>query len=458
MTTTTTTPVYAYASHVPNASTSQSATIQAKIDETNKSLVSSANTTTEDDEDDNIDKQQRQQNRKSNFTSSSKTLCNYPYLDDNMSLKFNNQNDDDDDEDDECNGCHDDTDDFNDLKNKEMSSSFNTDCDDIQSPSSLFKHQTFNSPISYPSLNRRGNTDRLSKRVAGRVIDGDLYFNPMDTGKSPISFVNDMFRPNSVLIGSTNSTSSSMITPNLSVKSVGPGVSLQRTLTQPRRSPNTFMNANTNSTTSLHTFGGGSQMHSTSMLNASTHYALDLNIHKKGGLFFAKKLSSNDLIKWSKDPIQKPLIRTSDKLVKKEATEIFRLIQVYMGDRKTKNFDVKQIGLDIMIKGWSMAVLRDELYLQLIKQTNCNENKLSLNYGWELMSICLSFFPPSQKFFPYLHDYIESRMNGDYDTMHCELSTYACACMKRLERIQSTGAKKGLKKPTPDEIELSRVS
>jgi hypothetical protein len=128
-----------------------------------------------------------------------------------------------------------------------------------------------------------------------------------------------------------------------------------------------------------------------------------------------------------------------------------------MGDRKAKNVDVNQICLDIMIKGWSYAQLRDELYLQLIKQTNQNDNKLSLNYGWELLTICLSFFPPSQKFHPYLHDYIESRMGGDYDSMHCELSKYAQACTKRLERIKSAGAKKGLRKPTPDEIELSRV-
>jgi hypothetical protein len=129
-----------------------------------------------------------------------------------------------------------------------------------------------------------------------------------------------------------------------------------------------------------------------------------------------------------------------------------------MGDRKVKHSDINQICLDIMIKGWSIAVLRDELYLQLIKQTSHNENKLSLSFGWELMSICLSFFPPSQKFYPHLHEYIECHMNGEYDSVQCELSKYAQACMKRLERIQSTGAKKGLKKPTPDEIELSRVS
>jgi hypothetical protein len=79
--------------------------------------------------------------------------------------------------------------------------------------------------------------------------------------------------------------------------------------------------SNTNtSTTSLHNFG---QMNSSSITAQPT---IDLNTHKKRGFFFSKKLSSNDLIKWSKDPIQKPLIRVNDKLVKKEAPELFKHI------------------------------------------------------------------------------------------------------------------------------------
>ena len=65
------------------------------------------------------------------------------------------------------------------------------------------------------------------------------------------------------------------------------------------------------------------------------------------------------------------MIRTNDKMMKKEAPEVFKLIQMYMGDRKAKS-SLPQLALDIMTKGWSMPGLRDEIYIQLCRQTTDN--------------------------------------------------------------------------------------
>ena len=65
------------------------------------------------------------------------------------------------------------------------------------------------------------------------------------------------------------------------------------------------------------------------------------------------------------------MIRTNDKAIKKEAPEIFKLIQMYMSDRKTKASPT-QVALDITTKGWSNAGLRDEIYIQLCRQTTEN--------------------------------------------------------------------------------------
>ena len=46
--------------------------------------------------------------------------------------------------------------------------------------------------------------------------------------------------------------------------------------------------------------------------------------------------------------------------------------------------------------------LRDELYVQLCRQTTENPKRDSLIRGWELMAICLSFVPPSPTFQPTL--------------------------------------------------------
>lgn len=42
------------------------------------------------------------------------------------------------------------------------------------------------------------------------------------------------------------------------------------------------------------------------------------------------------MLAWSSEPIKKPMIMTSDRTVKKEAVDIFKLIQTYMGDRRSK--------------------------------------------------------------------------------------------------------------------------
>jgi len=60
--------------------------------------------------------------------------------------------------------------------------------------------------------------------------------------------------------------------------------------------------------------------------------------------------------------------------VKKEAVEVFKLIQTYMTDRKGKtNGGSKQtVALEIATKGWSVVELRDEIFMQLCRQTTDN--------------------------------------------------------------------------------------
>jgi len=71
--------------------------------------------------------------------------------------------------------------------------------------------------------------------------------------------------------------------------------------------------------------------------------------------------------------IQKPMIKTENKLVKKEAAEVFKLIQVYMGDRKIgRDIPSSCLTPDVVMKGWSVAELRDEVYIQICRQTTRN--------------------------------------------------------------------------------------
>uniref|UniRef100_A0A8D2LQH0 Rho GTPase-activating protein 39 n=1 Tax=Varanus komodoensis TaxID=61221 RepID=A0A8D2LQH0_VARKO len=178
---------------------------------------------------------------------------------------------------------------------------------------------------------------------------------------------------------------------------------------------------------------------------ASKHF----NKHTQG--LFRRKVSIANMLAWSSESIKKPMIMTTDRNVKKEACEIFRLIQMYMGDRRAKT-DQLNVALEIATKGWSVQGLRDELYIQLCRQTTENFRYESLARGWELMSICLAFFPPTPKFHSYLEGYIYRHMDPVNDTKGVAISTYAKYCYNKLQKAALTGAKKGLKKPHIEEI------
>uniref|UniRef100_A0A8C5D3W3 Rho GTPase activating protein 39 n=1 Tax=Gouania willdenowi TaxID=441366 RepID=A0A8C5D3W3_GOUWI len=108
---------------------------------------------------------------------------------------------------------------------------------------------------------------------------------------------------------------------------------------------------------------------------ASKHF----NKHTQG--LFRRKVSIANMLAWSSEPIKKPMIVTSDRAVKREAVDIFKLIQMYMGDRRSKA-DALTVALEVVVRGWSHQGLRDELYIQLCRQTTENFRYDSLERGW----------------------------------------------------------------------------
>uniref|UniRef100_A0A3P9Q5X3 Rho GTPase-activating protein 39 n=1 Tax=Poecilia reticulata TaxID=8081 RepID=A0A3P9Q5X3_POERE len=110
----------------------------------------------------------------------------------------------------------------------------------------------------------------------------------------------------------------------------------------------------------------------------------------------------------------------------------------------------------VVVRGWSNQGLRDELYIQLCRQTTENFRYDSLERGWELMAICLAFFPPTPRFHTYLEGYIYRHMDPVNDTKGVAISSYAKYCYRKLMKAALTGAKKGLQKPSLEEIQHAR--
>ncbi|XP_078467427.1 rho GTPase-activating protein 39 isoform X4 [Lampetra planeri] len=195
-----------------------------------------------------------------------------------------------------------------------------------------------------------------------------------------------------------------------------------------------------------------------------------LNTHTQG--IFRRKLSIVNLLSWSGEAIRKPLIVTADRTIMKEACEVFRLVQMYMGDRRCR-LERAAVALEVARRGWSLQGLRDELFVQLCKQTTENLRPESLTRGWELLAICLAFFPPSPKFHTYLEGYIYRHLDPAHDqkvvkkiketwemktkkkskyrkkrkreiedVVGIPISTYAQYCYRKLQKVAVTGGKK----------------
>ncbi|XP_055376859.1 uncharacterized protein LOC129609037 [Condylostylus longicornis] len=191
----------------------------------------------------------------------------------------------------------------------------------------------------------------------------------------------------------------------------------------------------------------------------------NLNLHSKG--IFRKKSSIRDMLSWTAESISRPMLTLArDKAGKKMATELFKLVQIYMGDRKARTgMSLNSVAIDIITTALAQQQLRDEMYVQLCRQTTENPKRESLIRGWELMAICLSFVPPSPTFQPALLNYVNRHRDPTFATtfpevgkwpIHVQISHYATVCCRRLDRIGSSGRKQA-KKPSDDEIEQARA-
>ncbi|GBG28549.1 Myosin-1 [Hondaea fermentalgiana] len=122
----------------------------------------------------------------------------------------------------------------------------------------------------------------------------------------------------------------------------------------------------------------------------------------------------------------------SDKELNKVAVRIHKAILGYCRD-KAMSFPAT-MAQDILIKGLDMCEIIDEIYALLCKHLTHNPRPESVGRGWQLVCMCVSTFPPSAEFEPYLLNFFLS---------HCEvpglIGNYARFALRRLEGIIHSG-------------------
>ncbi len=174
-------------------------------------------------------------------------------------------------------------------------------------------------------------------------------------------------------------------------------------------------------------------------------------------------------INFCREPLRKPLTCLQGRSSKKDALALFRLVQIYMGDRRAKpGMTLNSVAREVTWRGLASAPLKDEILVQLCKQTTDNADtgqRESLRRGWELMAICLAFFSPSPAFTPPLAAYIAKHRDPSLEDrypdvgrwpVHVQVSHYAGVCARRLERGMASAKQQRTAAPTAEEIERAR--
>jgi hypothetical protein len=176
--------------------------------------------------------------------------------------------------------------------------------------------------------------------------------------------------------------------------------------------------------------------------------------HKKG--VFRRQIPIKRMLRWDNDPIPNAMIKTTKAAHSKEAVAQFKNILRYMGDApasSTSKVSRSQMwyAQQLIEKAVNMPELRDEIYVQLCKQTNDNPNPQSLAKGWELFVMCAYSFPPTKDFEDWLRQYIEANQK-----QQGTVPLYASYTLRLLNRTVRLFATMRSKMPSEKELQVQR--
>uniref|UniRef100_A0A8C1ZW14 Pleckstrin homology domain containing, family H (with MyTH4 domain) member 1 n=1 Tax=Cyprinus carpio TaxID=7962 RepID=A0A8C1ZW14_CYPCA len=155
-------------------------------------------------------------------------------------------------------------------------------------------------------------------------------------------------------------------------------------------------------------------------------------------------LWKREVLCFSKEGLRYPLTTLPSEALQTEALKLFKSCQLFINVLvESPSIDyhtsLAQNALQVCL---THPELQNEMYCQLIKQTNC---RTPHNYCWQLLSLCVALFLPQHHFLWYLRQYLQR--NADPRT---EVGKYAVYCQRSVERTSQNGEREA--KPSRMEI------
>ncbi|KAL6222138.1 hypothetical protein ACLB2K_005530 [Fragaria x ananassa] len=167
-----------------------------------------------------------------------------------------------------------------------------------------------------------------------------------------------------------------------------------------------------------------------------------------------EKFTFEDMLCFQRDPMPTSLLKINSDLVSR-AMKLFQTILKYMGIDSSDRFTPPSLDERIELVGklykqtLKRTELRDELFVQISKQTRNNPDKQCLIKAWELMYLCASSMPPSKDISGYLSEYVHNVAHGA--NIDNEVRNLALNTLNALKRSVKAGPRHTI--PGREEIE-----
>ncbi|XP_072313979.1 pleckstrin homology domain-containing family H member 1 [Eucyclogobius newberryi] len=142
-------------------------------------------------------------------------------------------------------------------------------------------------------------------------------------------------------------------------------------------------------------------------------------------------------LSFCKDGLRAPLTTLPSEALQTEAIKLFKSCQLFINvlvESPSVDYhtSLAQNALQVCL---SHPELQNEIYCQLIKQTNRRTpHTYALTQCWQLLSLCVALFLPQQHFLWYLRQYLHRHADP-----RSEVGKYAVYCQRSVERALQNG-------------------
>ncbi|KAM9659199.1 unconventional myosin-VIIa [Trichechus inunguis] len=157
--------------------------------------------------------------------------------------------------------------------------------------------------------------------------------------------------------------------------------------------------------------------------------------HTLSRVMVSKARGKDRLWSHTREPLKQALLKKilGSEELSQEACMAFIDMLKYMGDYPSKRTrSVNELTDQIFEGALKAEPLKDEVYVQILKQLTDNHIRYSEERGWELLWLCTGLYPPSNILLPHVQRFLQSRK-------HCPL---AIDCLQRLQKALRNGSRK----------------